>query len=358
MTNHTYIPILSVRPAEMTALQELPEKDKDRMLPFISLRGWLGSNEFDKTIERIKKAIDKRPFIADIDLEYLEEHKNNNEPREAIKFLRSLKQPDNNYHNWVEFIKSEQQIIPCLQLESIASLQGQLHSLSELNRGVAVRLTQNTLPRMTEILSQISSEHVETVFIVIDYGRYDSGLMNEVGVATTVSEAISILPTATIAISSTSFPSAFNIERQDIGERTLFNKVKELVKNVNPEVAMVYSDRGSVRFEKLSSRSRPPLPRVDYPLQNEWLFFREVDYYEDNVAGYCEAARKIISDSRWEDLHIWGTEMIKDASRDDVQAINYPRRATAVRINIHLHQQTWYDSPDGLSDTDDDYTDD
>ncbi len=41
-----YIPILSIRPAEMVALENLPEHDKDLMLPVIQFRPWVNAAEF------------------------------------------------------------------------------------------------------------------------------------------------------------------------------------------------------------------------------------------------------------------------------------------------------------------------
>ena len=62
-----YMPLLSLRPAEMRALQELPNKTKDRMLPVIGLRPWLGANLLEKGLARLAEAYGERPTIVAVD---------------------------------------------------------------------------------------------------------------------------------------------------------------------------------------------------------------------------------------------------------------------------------------------------
>lgn len=40
---YDYAPILSLSPSEMMALEQLPGKDKDNILPVIPLKGWASS---------------------------------------------------------------------------------------------------------------------------------------------------------------------------------------------------------------------------------------------------------------------------------------------------------------------------
>jgi hypothetical protein len=56
-------------------------------------------------------------------------------------------------------------------------------------------------------------------------------------------------------------------------------------------------------------------------------------------------------------LRLWGTQMIERTSLGDPDAITSPARATATRINIHLHRQLFFDDPDGLYETDEDWSD-
>ena len=60
-----YVPLLSVRPAEIRALKELPEKTKDRLLPFMFLRPWTTAQQLDNALVRIEEAYGTRPVIID-----------------------------------------------------------------------------------------------------------------------------------------------------------------------------------------------------------------------------------------------------------------------------------------------------
>ena len=89
------------------------------------------------------------------------------------------------------------------------------------------------------------------------------------------------------------------------------------------------------------------------------------DHEEDEEEGktkeelYEDAANALIVSDEWdENLWIWGTQMIGRTALGDQHAIISPARSTAVRINIHLHRQTFYDAPpDELYDTEDDWED-
>lgn len=127
---------------------------------------------------------------------------------------------------------------------------------------------------------------------------------------------------------------------------------------------MIYSDRAGARAEKIGGGGGIPSPRIDYPLGNDWRFIREE--FEDHAAPkdnereilYTAIARQMMKEEYWNsDLHVWGTQVIELTSKGDKFGINSPTKATAVRINIHLHQQLHYDSPLELMDTDEDWED-
>ncbi|GGF65852.1 hypothetical protein GCM10011332_19930 [Terasakiella brassicae] len=58
-----------------------------------------------------------------------------------------------------------------------------------------------------------------------------------------------------------------------------------------------------------------------------------------------------------DDLRVWGTQIIEYTSKADSVGISNPAKATAVRLNIHMHQQLYYDTPAKLVDTDEDWED-
>jgi hypothetical protein len=83
----------------MTAYEELPEIDKDDLLPLILLRPWMSSKSLNNTIGRINRAIsDQHKWIAAIDDGYFIPHPSESE-RDSIREFRSLKNPENGYEN-------------------------------------------------------------------------------------------------------------------------------------------------------------------------------------------------------------------------------------------------------------------
>ena len=155
--NYKYCPILCVRPAEMVALEELPEKDKDKILPVILWRPWVNSKRLQNTFDKISDAIGDRPWIADIDNLY---ERGTSAEREVHKELDELKVSDFGYSNWCEKIESLSQAIPTLQLEDPDELEEQIDYFLNLGRGIVVRFTPNTISRVTQVLSVISSKQV------------------------------------------------------------------------------------------------------------------------------------------------------------------------------------------------------
>ena len=354
-SNYKYCPILCVRPAEMVALEELPEKDKDKMLPIILCRPWVNSKQLKNTFDKISDAIGDRFWIADIDNLY---ERGTSAEREVHRELDELKVSDFGYLNWCEKIKSIPQAIPTLQLEDPDELEEQIDYFLNLGRGIVVRFTPNTISRVTQILSVISSKQVQNLCVILDYEHISFGPRRDVNehaaqVLGVLSQVEAITPAAKAIVSATSFPSSFkDLENQTIYERALYNTLQQAA--IMP---LIYSDRGSARAERLGGGGGDAIPpRIDYPDREAWYFVRKEN--EEKMAGYRNAAKDIMRAAYWNsDLDIWGTNMIKAAAGGDSSAIKSPARSSAVRINIHLHQQLFYDNPDELLDTDDEWKD-
>ena len=345
-----YVPILSVRPAEMNALGELPERDKDALLPFFLLRGWVGSHEIDNTLRKILEVYGERPWVADIDPNY--------HPKESRRpvhdTLDALKNPSDGYENWFEFLQKIPNAIPCLQIDDIDQLGEQLPSLSALGRGIAIRIPMDMQPDINAILGVLLTVQGLNPLIILDYGQSNRDLLGSAASAIAiVNNVFGAIPDASIVISATSFPSDFvGVSHQEIFERHFFN----IVRDECPDIPLIYGDRGSARAKPIGGGGGTPAARIDYPLNNEWKFYRED---AAPPQGYNDAANALIKDKVWiKDLHLWGTNQILLAAKEDGYAIRSPVRATAVRINIHIHTQLHYDEPtEALVNTDDDWID-
>lgn len=345
-----YIPFLSLRPAEMLALEELPDKTKDRMLPLVHLRPWTTAFALQSGLDRLAAAYGDRPTIIAVG------------PAEASLTLRpvhdelaKLRESSHGYRNWCDFISDDghEHFIPAIQIDDVRQIDRQVATFYNLERGLVVIIPKFALDGLTALVRIVSRETAggDGVCFILDEERMARDSLERA--AALVGHCASILrecPHATISISGSSFPSAFKERtQQDIYERILFDEVSA---KVGPE-RMVFSDRGSARVERQKGGGVPK-PRIDYPLAGQWMFFRSE---EEGQLEYQRLARELMTNPSVfdQDLRIWGTLMIERTAAGIEPLIVSAARATAVRINLHLQRQTFAKDPIGLYDTEDDW---
>jgi len=352
--NYSYLPILAMKPAEMAALEELYKSEKDIILPLILMKRWVGSKTIQKSMERAKKAFGDRYWVADIDpsfLAYAEKKITLDNVTQVFQQFIELADPKNGYSNWVNFIKENKNIIPCLQLQKIDQLKPQIDSFLALNRPIVVRLRMTGVEPISpndfnNIISILIEKKANDVLLILDYGDLTrENLLESDKYLKLISNVNNLLPNAVIAISGTSFPYSFGSAHKGeipIYERQIFNRIENKSKNIK----LIYSDRGSARESNFDGGNGAPPPRIDYALKNDWRFIRkglDEDKLIERDILYKDAAVEIINSDYWIDgLPAWGRQMIEKTSLGDTFGITSPQKATAVRINLHLHQQIHY----------------
>lgn len=353
ISEYRYVPILSLQPAEMAALEELPEKDKDLILPLIPLKGWVSSKKLESSIGRIAKSIGKRFCAVDIDSDYLNDHRDEITgkfpDRDVFVQLDTLQDSNNGYKNWVSFIAQHEYLIPVLQLGDLSELGRQIENFYALKSYFIVRIclekgrriTSEDLGYVVKVL--LEKEVSETLFIFDcgDVSRKD--LLERHKYAELVKRVHDRFPLATFSVSGTSFPYSFAGSYRGelpIYERQIFDHVEKESANVK----MMYSDRGSTRAGKTGGGNGSVPVRLDYPLKHDWRFIRKEPVEDkEKETLYQEAALEMMRSDYWEQaVRVWGTQMIERTSLKDPYAITSPSRATAARINIHLFQQLHY----------------
>ena len=348
----------------MNALEELPNSDKNTMLPLVGLRPWVRAYEFESVLERVEAAYGKnRPWIPDIDPAL--ELNNIENPRPVHRELERLRNPENSFGNWCEFLSGEDmgQAIPCLQFSNDPDLldEAQVDTLLALNRGLVLRVGQAHFGALNNLLGPLANVPGDQLLVVLDYGKMTGDVLNQAAQsAALVNNVSDNFEGVSIVIAGTSFPSGFvDITQQEIFERTFFLEVQA----ASGDKVLIYGDYGSARAERILGGGGQPAPRVDYPLGEMWFFERRgFDDDDDDTTKedlYEDAANALIESDEWdENLRIWGTQMIERTALGDRHAITSPARSTAVRINIHLHRQTHYGGPpDELYNTEDDWED-
>lgn len=349
----SYMPLLSLRPAELRAIEELPEKTKDRLFPIVVLRPWLSANMLETGLERLADAYDDRPTIVAMSAPEFPDTL-----RPVHEQLASLRLPAGGYMEWCRFIADRPNFVPAIQIADPEHIAEQISCFHALGRGLAIIVDNRSLPglqALATIVGGLTDGGIDTCFVV-DLGKQVSDpLERAVFVASYCTSIRQHCPHAAIAISASSFPADFvGREHQEIFERTLFNAVAGQF----GAAGLVYSDRGSVRAEKQGGGGLPK-PRIDYPLDREWRFYRTET---EGFPGYRDRAMHLLSATRPDggrifdaNIRVWGTLMIERTAAGDTSAIKTPARSTAARINLHLHRQTFYGDPVGLHDTDDEW---
>lgn len=349
----TYAPLLELRPAEMVALESLPEKDKDLLLPFFKLRPWLAAHELASAVGRLKSAYGNRPCFLS-----LGEHDVPDVVRPVHRDLARLGTPADGFKEWCEFfsLEANAQFIPCLQLTDAAEFDEQARRLYALNRGVGVVIEYGALPFADVIAERLAAatNGGEDAFLVLDFARQGQSMTAQASdIKSRLAEIHRIAPSAVKSVSASSFPESFTtIASQEIFERTAFEKYSR-----ECEFRVVYSDRGSARAERQNGGGGAPAPRIDYAADQHWYFHRS-SVGGDRLTQYQQMAIDLIGSPYWDaKLRLWGTQMIERTALGDREAITSPPRATAARINLHLHRQLHFGNPAALYDTEDEWVD-
>jgi hypothetical protein len=336
----------------MQALEELPDRDKDLLLPFFQLCPWTTAYSLESGLSRLTTAFSNRAcFVSLAEAELCQGD------RPVHKELSELRVPTSGYAAWCSFIEDHTNFIPALQIDDLSELSRQADRLYSLNRGLLVPFERRAFVGVDPISRQISevTRGGTDVCFLLDFGRANRDILLLQGYSLAYIEKIlENAPSAFVSISASSFPESFTaINEQEIFERSLYNLLYPRFGQ-----RLIYSDRGSARAERQSGGGGAPAPRIDYAEKNRWSFFRSDDPDEDRFQAYFTQARLAKSSAGWDSkLRIWGTQMIERTALGDRSAIVSPKRSTAARINIHLHRQLFYSDPSRMYDTDDDWTD-
>lgn len=342
-----YLPILALRPAEMRALEELPNHTKDQLLPIVHLRPWVGAHRLQNATDRIAEAYGSRPIIVAMS----EPEPPNGRPVHAE--LDALRDASGGFRQWCEFLQGHDNYIPAIQFsEHVREEEAQISQLIRLDRGLVVIIERAAFPAVVQIGQRVGarSRNGHDVCFVFDFGIASRDHLQVAAQAEHLINTIRVYtPDAAVSLSASSFPESFvGLTNQPIYERQLFD-------NLSHVSNLIYSDRGSARVERLTGGGGAPAPRIDYPLLSQWRFFRSDDCV--GFEGYRQQAAALMGQEIWNPrLRVWGTQMIERTAAGDTSAIGGAQKATAARINLHLQRQTFYDSPDAAEDTDEDWS--
>lgn len=350
LAGKTYCPILHARVAEIKGLERLPEPTKDLLFPLVVARPWPNANFLSKTWEKVASAFGARRYAVDLDP--FKKAASSEKPA-AAEFARLFEVEDGyaNYYAEVEGIG--QNAIPVLQLTNgfIPDLARQIEHAIRLDRGLVCRIQRDQCAQPTVLVPQILAAFPEVV-LVLDLGWSPDLLGHEIWADSIIATFADGEPEAEIVIAGSSFPESFRPKERDtilVHERAVFDN---LVKRYN-SVVLAYGDWGSTRPPRDPTPMGAIPPRIDLPMNREWISFRSKDAEEFN-----EVAQRAVDDDSWpEDLNIWGTYLIRGTADGVPDAIKGQGASAAARINIHLHRQAHFGAPGSYGDQDEPYTD-
>ena len=247
----SYIPILSIRPAEMKALQELPERDKDLLLPCFKLRPWAGAHHLSSALDRIEDAYGERPYFLDL----AEEEPAPATPRPVHDELSALRVSADGYANWCRFVSQFRHVMPAVQVNEPAEIRLQVERLFGLDRGLVVPVPQRAFNQIEGIARTVSEETNggQNVCFLLDFGKAGIELLQQQIICAGYAQTIfALCPLAVVSFSASSFPDSFaGVDHQEIYERQLFDGVRLAL----PGTQLIYSDRGSAPMGHANDRT-------------------------------------------------------------------------------------------------------
>lgn len=334
-----YCPIIRTRPAELAGLGHLDDDTKEKLLPMFVIGKWPRT---DDVMESYRKAIDaygKRPHVVDVTRVSAHQHD------EIHKLINS----DENFLNWrnfVESLKEEFEIIPTVQfgnevgITRFRSITQQALELEAAHEKIALNIdTASVLDRQSAMHVLIALHDPTNCLCILQAGYLTKDNM-EAAADTTITmmnEIRAIDPRIECVCTGSSFPRSPAEFGSNYGEIPILER--DLYRVVGGRNYAIYGDHASIHPVVYDMQmARGYVPRVDYPTDNTWIYYR-TNKGNSKQDGYIECAKNIMEHEEWEDLGIWGTDTIKRVASGDAEKMGHPQKWIAVRVNIHLFRQ-------------------
>lgn len=338
-----YLVTLSVRPAELSGLKELPGGTKDRLTPLLLLAPWLATTPLSRSLDKFEESYPSRPYFIDVDTYY----QINDKPNDAKAMWQRFAQPPADLDAWWELLSKYPNANPCLLMarQPIERAREQIMWARENNRTFCLRMNLaegigSMIPSwMSTLVNELATEGANDYAIVFEFGWVENPLfVKAVASGYTNSFFSTIPPEVPVAVSCTSFPTDFTpfygTDELAFTNRDLIAQVQQTT-----NLRVVYGDWGTTKPRSYGHASQPK-NRIDYPTDRSWVFARD----QDQSIDFQEAAQRITGSAYWSgNLGIWGEQRIEGTAAGQAFAIDSMQKMYAARINIHLHRQAFYD---------------
>lgn len=331
------------------AVEELDDASKNVLTPIFCLKPWATAKALSRSMEKIEQVFPDRQYFLDIDPFYDKEAK-----RPAQRDYYDLIEDDSN-QSWVDFFDEYPNAFPCLQVNraNIAAIQNQIDGFTAREKIFLVRLDHEHGRRFSEVIRTVCNVGHANFGFVLDAGWSRDLLSRTNWVDGLVKQIVDLrgedIP---IIVTGSSFPASFSGyslgEEVDVAERSLFNQLQ----GANNRARLIYGDWASSRSPSESGGGAIIPPRIDLATELTWEIFRS----EEDTPEFSDLALEVMASPSYPTgLPIWATYMIECTALGDPNGITTLRRATAVRINMHLYRQLNFGRFSPVPDTDDDY---
>ena len=345
---YRYYPALRTRPAEVKGYSELTSPEKQQIIPIFTAGIWPRQTSLETSIEKTIEAAAGNPIILDL----------TDDPNYSCEQIRELRNSDNNFQAWQDFIKKiSAEVIPVIQITKQTKMSQVIRQAREFeNSSIKIAFKIKNFGKDTpEIIAALSAlDSTENALTIIDAGYTRETLSASLaGCITAINEIREEVPESIITTLSTSFPSSVTqfLDPNSKGQRGLIPMFETKLHAAIGSDAAIYGDHGSIHSGVYTARGGRYTPRIDYPLNDVWVFERRP---ENNSSGYIDAARVILEAyPEIQEDDSWGALMIRRAASGEIDGMKTPSSWIAARVNMHISKQILLTSDILLSDEED-----
>ena len=345
-----YVPTIYLRSAELNAVAELPDADKDILTPIFCLKPWATAKLLEKSMEKIQDIYPDRDFFLDVDPFYDKEVK-----RPAQEEYYQLIEDIDDNQRWIDFLDRYPYAHPCLQVRhgNVEAIQNQIDQFTEREKFFLVRVENGSGQSYHEIIDVVCQTGHSNFGFVVDAGWSRDLLSRSLWVDGLVKRIVGHRgDSIPIITTGSSFPNSFTGyemgESVAMRERALFSQIVQ----ANNQGRIIYGDWASSRSPSEGGGGTQIPPRLDLPTDSAWEIYRA----DDENPDFESLATALANSPNYPgQLKIWATYKIEATRIGDMNGISSLRTAAAVRINMHIYRQLHYDNFNPLLDTDDDY---
>jgi hypothetical protein len=373
-----YYPALQCSDGEHIGYQNLPNDDKDRLVPIFELSQRSKALDLQPSIDLIRATTKHRPFIFDLCREPLPAPtlpKNPKDPDAALErfqvavkiqtaynaALAKFLDPSDGFGYWRSVVRTFENAVPTIQFKDAASHSRQILRqaalLSRDGNSIAIRVTQKDDPHIFSIIAQIISilESPDRLLIIIDAGyarqNVSKGASFALNSIAQILNSIDLLeaPLLRAVCMSSSFPKTDHDGILEIDNRdwALWKEAREAFPFMFGDYGATYRHRRTA-FTPFDWRAV-----VVLPFEEAWLAYRYANAKDKK--GWVVGAQEVKNDARFlKAPKIWGVGVIQQASINDITDIDSPKAWYGAKVNIHLHQQINFARNNFLNYEDDD----